>query len=74
MIRELFKKRSLEKYRLMDKYWNIDIDASQLYSFNERHCEHCLKKEYKNKENGEVERRIYYHKVIEVKLIIGDMV
>ena len=28
MIRELFKKRSLEKYRLMDKYWNIDIDAS----------------------------------------------
>ncbi|MEG2354263.1 MAG: transposase family protein [Clostridium sp.] len=46
MIRELFKKRSLEKYRLMDKYWTIAIDGSQLYSFTKRHCEHCLKKEY----------------------------
>lgn len=73
MIRELFKKRSLEKYRLMDKYWTIAIDGSQLYSFSERHCEHCLKKEYKNKETGKVERTIYYHTVLEAKLIVGDM-
>ncbi|WP_205694290.1 hypothetical protein [Clostridium manihotivorum] len=41
MIRELFKKRSLEKYRLMDKYWCIAIDGSQLFSFNEKHCDHA---------------------------------
>lgn len=74
MIRELFKKRSLEKYRLMNKYWTIAIDGSQLYSFNnEKHCEHCLKKEYKNKETGEIERTVYYHTVLEAKLIVGNM-
>ncbi len=74
MIRELFKKRSLEKYRLLDKYWCIAIDGSQLFSFKERHCEHCLKKEYKNKETGEVEKTVYYHTVLEAKLVVGDMV
>ncbi len=74
MIRELFRKRSLEKYRLMDKYWCIAIDGSQLHSFNEKHCDHCLKKEYKNKETGEVEKTVYYHTVLEAKLVLGDMV
>jgi hypothetical protein len=74
MIRELFRKRSLEKYRLMDKYWCIAIDGSQLYSFNEKHCDHCLKKEYKNKETAEVEKTVYYHTVLEAKLVLGDMV
>lgn len=74
MIRELFKKRSLEKYRLLDKYWCIAIDGSQLFSFKERHCDHCLKKEYKNKDTGEIDKTIYYHTVLEAKLVLGDMV
>ncbi len=74
MIRELFKKRSLEKYRLLDKYWCIAIDGSQLFSFNEKHCENCLKKEHKNKATGEVEKITYYHTVLEAKLVLGDMV
>ena len=74
MIRELFKKRSLEKYRLLDKFWCIAIDGSQLFSFKEKHCEHCLKKEHKNKDTGEVERTEYYHTVLEAKLVLGDMV
>lgn len=74
MIRELFKKRSLEKYRLLDKYWCIAIDGSQLFSFKERHCEHCLKKEYKDKETNEIDKTIYYHTVLEAKLVLGDMV
>jgi hypothetical protein len=73
MIRELFKKRSLEKYRLLDKYWCIAIDGSQLFSFKEKHCEHCLKKEHKNKDTGEIERTTYYHTVLEAKLILGNM-
>lgn len=73
MIRELLKKRSLEKYRLQDKYWCIAIDGSQLFSFKEKHCDHCLKKEHKNKETGEIESITYYHTVLEAKLILGDM-
>lgn len=74
MIKELLKKRSLEFYRLLDKYWCIAIDATGLFSFSEKHCEHCLKKEYKNKETGEIEKTVYYHNVLEAKLVVGDMV
>lgn len=73
MIRELLRKRSLERYRLLDRYWCIAVDATGLFSFSERHCEHCLKKEYKNKKTGEIERTVYYHNVLEAKLIAGDM-
>ncbi len=74
MIKELFRKRSLEGYRLLNQYWCIAIDATGLFSFSEKHCEHCLKKEYKNKETGEVEKTVYYHNVLEAKLVVGDMV
>lgn len=74
MIKELFKKRSLEGFRLLNKYWCIAVDATGLFSFTERHCEHCLKKEFKNKDTGEIERTLYYHNVLEAKLVAGDMV
>lgn len=74
MIKELLKKRSLEGYRLFDKYWCVAVDATGLYSFSKQHCEHCLKKEYKNKETGEIEKTVYYHNVLEAKLVVGDMV
>lgn len=74
MIKELLKKRSLEHYRYNDKYWTIAIDGTGMFSFNKRHCEHCLKRTFKNKETGEIERVEYYHNVLEAKLVIGDMV
>jgi hypothetical protein len=74
MIKELFKKRSLEGFRLLNRYWCIAIDATGLFSFSDKHCDHCLKKEYKNKETGEIERTVYYHNVLEAKLVVGDMV
>jgi len=74
MIKELLKKRSFEHYRYNDKYWIIAIDATGMFSFNKRHCEHCLKRTFKNKETGEIERVEYYHNVLEAKLVIGDMV
>ena len=74
MINELFKKRSLEGYRLRNKYWCVAIDATGLFSFSEKHCEQCLKREHKNKETGEIERITYYHNVLEAKLIVGDIV
>lgn len=74
MIKELFKKRCLEKYRLLDKYWLVAVDGTGINTFHERHCEHCLKKEYKNKDTGEIEKTVYFHSVLEAKLILGDMV
>ncbi|KYH24957.1 hypothetical protein CLTEP_28170 [Clostridium tepidiprofundi DSM 19306] len=73
MLKEMFKKRSLEHYRLLDKYWVIAIDGTGLFKFKEKHCEHCLKKEYKDKD-GNIEKTLYFHCVLEAKLIFGDMV
>jgi len=74
MINEMLKKRSFEHYRYKDKYWKVAIDATGMFSFKEKHCEHCLKRKYKNKETGEIERVEYYHNVLEAKLVLGDMV
>ena len=74
MIKELLKKRSLEGYRILDKYWGIAIDGTELYSFKEKHCEHCLKREFKDKVTGEIKQTLYHHAVLEAKLVIGTMV
>lgn len=74
MVKELFKKRCLDQYRLLDKYWLIAVDGTGIGTFHERHCKHCLKKEYKNKDTGEIEKTVYFHSVLEAKLIVGDMV
>lgn len=74
MINEMLKKRSFENYRYKDKYWKVAIDATGMFSFKEKHCEHCLKRKYKNKETGEIERVEYYHNVLEAKLVLGEMV
>lgn len=73
MIRELLKKRSLENWRLNDKYWCIAIDGTQVASFKHKHCDHCLKRTHINKETGEIERIEYFHNVLEAKLIVGNM-
>ncbi|MCK4261270.1 MAG: transposase family protein, partial [Halanaerobiales bacterium] len=65
MLKTLFKKRSLEHYRLLNKYWIVAIDGTGVFTFNERHCEHCLKREYRNKETKEIEKTVYFHSVLE---------
>lgn len=72
MIKELLKKRSLEDYRINGKHWGIIVDGSGLFSFKEKHCEHCLKRVY-NK-GTEDEMTIYMHHVLEAKLVVGNMV
>lgn len=74
MIRNLLRKRSLEKMRLDNEYWCIAIDGTQIASFDYKHCEHCLKKTYRNKDTEKIERVDYFHNVLEAKLIVGGMV
>ncbi|MGM9979472.1 MAG: hypothetical protein ACI33J_11785 [Clostridium sp.] len=74
MIRNLLRKRTLEKMRLNNEYWCIAIDGTQIASFDHKHCEHCLKKIYRNEDTKEIERVDYFHNVLEAKLIVGNMV
>jgi len=73
MVKELLKKRCFDSYRMNGKYWGIIIDGTGLFTFQEKHCEHCLKRVYKDKE-GNVEKTVYMHHVLEAKLVVGDMV
>lgn len=73
MIKELLKKRSFESYRIEGKYWGIIIDGTGLHTFRDKHCEHCLRRVYTNKETGE-KTVLYMHHVLEAKLVVDDMV
>jgi hypothetical protein len=69
----LLSGRALERYRLPGKKWGILFDGTGLFSFPERHCEHCLKRVTTNPKTGE-KKTVYMHHVLEAKLLAGDMV
>lgn len=70
MICALLRRRKFEGARFLGKYWLVIFDATGLFHFPERHCPHCLKKVI-NKGTPE-EKEIYYHHVLEAKLVLGD--
>lgn len=69
MIKAILRRRKFEEARFLGKYWLIIFDATGLFHFHERHCPHCLKKVL-NKGTKE-EKTIYYHHVLEAKLVLG---
>lgn len=70
MIYGLLRKRSFEYGKFLGEKWLVIVDATQLFSFKERHCEHCLTKTI-NRGTAE-EKTIYYHQVLEAKLVLGE--
>lgn len=70
MIYGIIRKRSFEYGKFLGEKWVVIVDATQLFCFKERHCEHCLSKTL-NKGTSE-EKTIYYHQVLEAKLVLGD--
>ena len=48
LIHSLTRMRAFEKSRIRNKFWQIVVDGTQLFTFNERHCAHCLKREFKD--------------------------
>lgn len=70
MIKTILRKRKFEEAKFLGKYWLIIFDATGLFHFHERHCAHCLKKVL-NKGSKE-EKIIYYHHVLEAKLVLGE--
>ena len=70
MIYGIIRKNSFDNAKFLGKHWLVIVDATQLFCFKERHCKHCLTKTFnKGKEN---EKTIYYHHVLEAKLVLGD--
>lgn len=65
LVEILIRKKVLERYRLLDQYYVIAIDGTGIYSFSDRHCEHCLTRTH----NG---KTTYYHYVLEAKLVTWD--
>ena len=46
------------------------MDGTGLFCFKERHCEHCLTKT--TNKGTEEEKTIYYHHVLEAKIVLDD--
>lgn len=70
MIYGIIRKRSFEYGKFLGEKWLVIVDATQLFCFKERHCEHCLTKTI-NRGTLE-EKTVYYHQVLEAKLVLGD--
>jgi len=72
MVYKLIRSKMFDKYRYKGKYFQIVVDGTGLVTFKERHCEHCLTKTYNKDEENEY--KIYYHYVLEAKLVVGNIV
>lgn len=70
MIYGLIRKKSFDNAKFIGEYWLVIVDATQLFSFKERHCEHCLTKTI-NKGTKD-EKTYYYHQVLEAKIVMDD--
>lgn len=70
MVYNLIRKKSFDDAKFLEKNWLVIVDATQLFSFRKKHCEHCLTKTF-NK-GTEQESTIYYHQVLEAKIVLSD--
>jgi hypothetical protein len=67
----LIRSKAFNVSRIRNKYWQIIVDGTGLYSFSEKHCDHCLTKEHKEK-NGVPAHTEYYHYTLEAKIVFLD--
>ena len=70
MVLSLLRRKPFYRARLLGKYWRVILDGTGLFYFREKHCENCLCETGKDAEGKE--RKRYYHKVLEAKLILGE--
>lgn len=72
MVNRLLRSKMFDKYRYKGKYFQIVVDGTGLAMFNTKHCENCLVRKYKHEDGTTTD--VYYHYVLEAKLIVGDIV
>jgi len=70
-VRGILRQKALERWRLLEKYYLVAFDGTEIGSFPERHCEHCLTRtvKKKDKQGRTVKRTNFYHLVLEAKLV-----
>ncbi len=68
MFKSMIDKKLLEDYRINNKYYQIIIDATQLFSFHEEHVENCLIRKHKD---GVID---YYSNVLVAIVTMGNIV
>src|SRR5579872_158189 len=66
LIEILIRKKVLYAYRFFDQYYTIAIDGTGIVTYHKRHCQHCLKRKTRKGET------LYYHNVLEAKLITAN--
>jgi hypothetical protein len=64
MVEKLIRNKVLDRYRFLGRFV-IAVDGTGLWTFSERHCEHCLTKTHGN-------QTVYYHNTLEAKLVTTD--
>lgn len=72
MVISLVRGKQFNRGRLIGKYWRVILDGTGLFYFKEKHCENCLCTT-KKAEDGKI-LKLYYHKVLEAKIVLSDKV
>ena len=65
LVRTLIRKKVLDRYRLLGRYFVIAIDGTGRLTFPEQHCPYCMTVTH----NGKM---TYYHPVLEAKLVLPN--
>jgi hypothetical protein len=74
IIKRVIRMRTFDGSRIRGKYWQVIVDGVHLYSFNQRHCPHCLTRTHRDKA-GNVIWVEYYHCALEAKIVFhGNIV
>lgn len=68
LVKQLMEKKVFDKWRFEAKVI-VAIDATGLVNFKEKHCDKCLFRIYKANEKRKVEKIVYFHNVLEAKLV-----
>ena len=63
IVRSIIRKKTLEQFRLLDKYYLVAVDDTGVISFKERHCDKCLTK--KNSDGSIT----YFHNVLTAQIV-----
>jgi hypothetical protein len=66
MLKALIRKKVLDRWRLLKRYYLVAIDGTGMLTFGERHCEYCLTRKLNNGTT------LYYHPVLEAKLVTSN--
>jgi len=72
MVTSLIRGKQFYNNRLLGKYWRVILDGTGVACFTERHCKNCLQETRIDK--GEKKPRLYYHKVLEAKLVLNEKI